>query len=896
MRLWRLSIAGTACVFAAASWVSRGSIAVADAAAWPRRMGLLPSPWLALGGAAVLAAALFRTKRSTLLPILFPAVLVLPWLPVPVPSAALVWTGSVAVWVWAATGLALVAASWHKAPLTGAAGRWLEEPRRASLAALALAFVLFCAGARLARDVIPGGDEPHYLVITQSLLQDHDLQIENNHRRGDYKAYFPGELRPDFLRRGTNEAIYSIHAPGLPALVLPAFAAAGYPGVVVFLAFLSAVGTWLVWRTGYNLTGSAGAAWFGWATVALSVPYFFHAFTVYPDATGSVVILAAVTALLSFEPGRLRNGEPAREWPAWRWAGIGAALGFLPWLHTRYAVASVVLGLCLAIRLAGRRAVGRFVAMAVPAAVGFAAWFGYFYAIYGEFSPSAPYGHYTQSQLSNIPRALPALLLDQQFGVVPNAPVYAVALLGLVPLFRARRRLAVEILAVLVPYLMLVAAFHMWWGGWSAPARFTVPVLPLLGLPAAVLWSRSRAAGKAAGLAALTTAALVTASLALVDGGALIYNDRDGYARWLEWITPVVDLPHALPSFLRDTPARALAVSAVWAAALLLGGLVLRVVARRAEKRGADAAGRLSLAAPASFAAAIMLASSIAWSVNGVGGATPSTSGLALLRSCDPAGHPLGVQFRPLRRVAAAQMPDRISLGVSERRPPAPDGPLMMLVDVPAGVYRLSPGAAMAAQGTVEVFIGRSTAPIERWTFDPAARGRSYDLRLPTGVNSVTFTADALARRSAPRFAIDPASVVPARERPTSARAARAARYGELTAFSFDAQAYLEPPGIWVEGGAAVPLAFTGDPASPAIRLLLRNAPVANRVVLTHSGRSDVLTMGPGEERVVELPAAPPSRGVFVVVRTDKGYRPADVDPASQDRRYLGVWIQGVPR
>ena len=38
--------------------------------------------------------------------------------------------------------------------------------------------------------MFPGGDEPHYLVIAQSLWRDGDLAIENNHRRGDTFEYF----------------------------------------------------------------------------------------------------------------------------------------------------------------------------------------------------------------------------------------------------------------------------------------------------------------------------------------------------------------------------------------------------------------------------------------------------------------------------------------------------------------------------------------------------------------------------------------------------------------------------------------------------------------------------------------------------------------------------------
>ena len=77
-------------------------------------------------------------------------------------------------------------------------------------------------GLRFAGAAGFGGDEPHYLVITHSLLADHDLDIANNHEHRDYKAFYPGELRPDYLQRSQSGQIYSIHAPGLPLVLVPA--------------------------------------------------------------------------------------------------------------------------------------------------------------------------------------------------------------------------------------------------------------------------------------------------------------------------------------------------------------------------------------------------------------------------------------------------------------------------------------------------------------------------------------------------------------------------------------------------------------------------------------------------------------------------------------------------
>ena len=75
----------------------------------------------------------------------------------------------------------------------------------------------------------PSGDEPHYMVMTQSLLTDGDLRIEDNHQRQEYRAYFNRELRPDYLTRGVDGQIYSVHPVGLPVLALPASRSADIP-------------------------------------------------------------------------------------------------------------------------------------------------------------------------------------------------------------------------------------------------------------------------------------------------------------------------------------------------------------------------------------------------------------------------------------------------------------------------------------------------------------------------------------------------------------------------------------------------------------------------------------------------------------------------------------------
>ena len=228
-RLTPASALAAACAGAAA-WCSAGTLAVTDAGVHAGRIGLLVSPWWLPASVAIALALAWLVRLSTdrSRPLFFSAVLVLPWLPVPLPTVLLIWAGPASWFVWAAIGAAMLAAGDAPRVLRDGLRPWLTTPSRAPWAAVVCAFLVYTAAAARLAPLLPGGDEPHYLIIAQSLWRDGDLRIENNHQRGDYLEYFNGTLRPDYLRRGQDGQIYSIHLPGVPALIAPVLAAGGY--------------------------------------------------------------------------------------------------------------------------------------------------------------------------------------------------------------------------------------------------------------------------------------------------------------------------------------------------------------------------------------------------------------------------------------------------------------------------------------------------------------------------------------------------------------------------------------------------------------------------------------------------------------------------------------------
>ncbi len=855
-----------------AAWCSLGSVGLVGADT-PARVALLPPWWLLLvliaGVFAVLRVA--RLSAEQISPLFVSAFAILPWLPVPLPAAALIWTGPfvIAIWVSALAGVA-VARGWSPH------SSWIVEPKRARLAAGATALVLYVATAWWLSPIPPSGDAPHYLVITQSLLEDGDVRIENNHQRGEYLEYYPGALKPDYLTRGKNGEIYSIHAPGLSAIIAPAFLLAGLPGATLFLAIIGAIGTATVWHLGYRLTGSPTAAWFGWASVALTSPFFFVVDEIFPDGIAATLVLVGMIPLIDPEIDK-------RSWRVWLLSGMSLAI--LPWLGSRLVAISVTAGICLVLRMRSGR---QLLSLAVPGVIGAGLWFLYFYAIYGTFNPSAPYGHYTQMAAANLVRSVPGLLFDQQFGLLPNAPVYAFILGGVVWAAARLRRWGIELLVVAIPYMVAVGMWMIWWAGTSSPARYWTPLALLLGVAAARLWHEVRSAGTAAtAVVALGVSVLITVALAGPDRGSLLFNFRDGVALWLEWASDLVDLPRGAPSIFRDTVPQVWLKAAIWVTCLAAAWLTTRAIGTRASRT-------LTLTTPVSLAAGVMIALTVSWQVSGAQPLTPETAMMRLLRDISPL-RATAFDFGARSLDSSVDALSHARLKTSPRRSPARPAPLLALSNVPAGAYRIRLVGSAEPEGSLTMKIG-TTLPFRTWT-----PGDSGSIEMPvhvaSTVQSLVVDGDDQARRTVTAVELEPVFDGPAAATwrheivfggPV---ARRALKYGSADAYFMDDHAFAEPTGFWVAGGQEADVLMAN--ISSPLHLFMRNAPVENTVTIDSENGGQIIELGPGEEKAIEQHGdSPDATSIRLRIRAAQGFRPWQQDHANADMRYLGCWIE----
>jgi hypothetical protein len=514
------------------------------------RVGAPASLWVLV--AVTLVAALipaFRRSPRTALPALFATI---PWWPLPLPPIALVFTGPLA-WlpVIASVGVAI-----GLAPVR-ALGRAIgatDRPARATVIAFLATLAIVAGTLWTERDRQISGDEPHYLVITQSLLKDGDLQIENNHQRRDYAPYYGGDLAPHYLVPGLNGKIYSIHAPGLPVLVMPGFALFGYRGAEWTVMLVAALAGALVWRIGWLIARDTSAAWFTWAAIAGATTFVMQSVTIYPDGPAMAAVAAALLLLVRL------SDEASAPVGDRLLAAASIGLAALPWLHSRFSVIAAVFDAAIIWRLLRDEArpmgarIGRLMVFCAAPLVCGLWWLGFFQTVYGTPNPAAPYGDTSGpagTHWQYVPGGFVALIFDGQFGLLTYSPVLIAAVAGWWrPIDRAFRRAGLESLLAVVLYGAAVATYWMWWAGRPAPpARFFAAVLPALAVPLASAWATGDARRRS-WLSALVGISLgITAIIVGVNHGALAWNDRDGQSQLLQWLGPLVNLRRAWPSF-----------------------------------------------------------------------------------------------------------------------------------------------------------------------------------------------------------------------------------------------------------------------------------------------------------------------------------------------------------
>jgi hypothetical protein len=410
---------------------------------------------------------------------------------------------------------------------------------RSTAPASAILFVVLAAWAiattpQLRFDEALHGDEPKYLRFCENWYQGNGLEVGNVRTMGELGRtsspplwrnvgrlgravredttnaiadarlflsrgfgvrYNRAEYAQAWIVRGRNGGYYQVHNPGLSVLLFPAYFAdrhfvatgAGHQGVFPNRLPTTNLAVLLLWA-GWGValfallrvvTGDLSSAWGLAALGMMTMPVAAFGFQIYPEAAAGIVVCSVLAWTLGRGPrdGRLIAAIAA-----------GAATGFLPWLHVRFLVVSLVLVAWAALRTPRRTALVACYALAVAALCAYA------YHITGSLRPDAMYA-VEGAESAWIPaearQSIVSMPFDRIWGFFPHAVVYLLAIPGWVLLARASRALAIGV-ALIVLTLAAPVAGHGFTAAGATPLRQLAAVIPLLLIP---VWATLRASG-----------------------------------------------------------------------------------------------------------------------------------------------------------------------------------------------------------------------------------------------------------------------------------------------------------------------------------------------------------------------------------------------------------------
>jgi len=359
-----------------------------------------------------------------------------------------------------------------------------------------ISLVLYNAGSLLltSSGQTFAGDEPHYLLISHSLLNDGDVDLANNYANKDYQKIMLADvqIRPH-TAPGTKQR-YSFHSPGISILLFPFYALGSLfqgkllvyfirLGMSMFGALLG-LQIFLFFLQEWKKEKLALGIWF---LYGFSSPVFFYSLHVYPE------IIIALFSLTVFRMLRYSSTLSKS-----KLVFIGLLLSCFIWFHAiKYFFILVPLFIYSFWVLLKKFKTGWNILyfFIFPSLLTFI-YFLLQHTFYGSFSLAAVSWRgamapkesleYLKTIVTGIPfrnrwETLAGYFFDQRDGLFLYAPIYFFAFLGCIEIMRRNFRYFLLLLFLSAPYV-LNSAFLTQRTGYAPQARPLVAVSWILAI------------------------------------------------------------------------------------------------------------------------------------------------------------------------------------------------------------------------------------------------------------------------------------------------------------------------------------------------------------------------------------------------------------------------------
>jgi hypothetical protein len=513
-------------------------------------------------------------------------------------------------------------------------------------------------------------------------------------------------------------------------------------------------------------------------------------------------------------------------------------------------------------------------------------------------------GRVPSANLAGLPTGALGVLFDQEYGIVPFAPVLLLAVVGLAGMLAdpLHRRLAMALSLATVLLVALPATLDPWWSRSAMPGEQLLLMFPLLVMP--IAWLYARLPRESLSLACANLLLLVSIAISLL---MVFFSDRvpvrqeaDGTSGLLQWLSPNWQLWSEAPTYVVGGAGAAATLRViVWLAVFGIASWIM-------SRRSTASVGRSALAATAGATllfVAVVSATSYALSAPAKRFDVEGRVLFPLLETFDPVARPTAVRYDAFSIVSPAELPPLFTVSAVPGKRTDPQ-PLRVVLNarfrLPAGDYALdltgSESAGTVPKAAIALQIGREGRPLETW---PLALGRGERVRqpfqVPIDAEFVGFRASRQVEETIAELRVSALSVVDVRRRFRTPTVLSAAAFEPARLFFHDGNAYPERDGFWTKGRTTTQMTLMKTrETDPAVLLAVHSGARPNVVTLSTPDWSQKLELVPGVTERVVVPSREGQRFVTFAVTTSDGFVPAEIE-ASRDRRLLGAWIAFIP-
>ncbi len=353
--------------------------------------------------------------------------------------------------------------------------------------------VLFSTLVSYNKKIYFSGDEPHYLVLANSIYYDHDINIVNNHSHERTKHFWKSK-RPlpyhGFYGKKGKKYVYSFHFPGISVLILPFFVLGESFFNETFYFFIIRLGVifWALlaalqfFKFLKNLKIKPRDSFFIVFLSFTLTPLIFYSTHLFPAIFLMFFMLYAINNLFFEKKNYLKTS---------------ISLSIMVWLGLKATIIIGGIGIALLIKEKLKLFKVKTILSFSPLFLSYTALFYWIYSAYGSFSLFSIYnGPLTPEKkkylyeliLYKIPLSLRIdsflnYFFDQRDGLFPYFPVLFLFIPALAYIIKGKIKQK-QLYLLFIPFGLFVFnyAFNTHRGGYCPPARPLAPFVWLISL------------------------------------------------------------------------------------------------------------------------------------------------------------------------------------------------------------------------------------------------------------------------------------------------------------------------------------------------------------------------------------------------------------------------------